>query len=78
VGPIAALVDVEKRKFLTPQGLELRSLGHPACSQSLYQLCYHGSSPKTCMYENKNSKHFNSREMYTNAGTKNAYKEQNK
>jgi hypothetical protein len=38
VGPRAGLNDAEKRKFLTPPGLELRHLGLPACSQSLYRL----------------------------------------
>jgi hypothetical protein len=33
-------VDVEKRKFLTLPGLELRPLGHPARSQSVYRLRY--------------------------------------
>jgi hypothetical protein len=36
VGPTAGLDDVEKRKFLTLLGLELRPLGRPARSQSLY------------------------------------------
>jgi hypothetical protein len=36
VDPIAGLNQVEKRKLLTLSGLELRSLGRPACSQSLY------------------------------------------
>jgi hypothetical protein len=35
VGPRSGLDDVEKRKFLTLPGLELRPLGHPACSLSL-------------------------------------------
>jgi hypothetical protein len=39
----AGLDEVEKRKFLTIRGLELRPLGHPARSQSLYRLCYPGS-----------------------------------
>jgi hypothetical protein len=34
----AGLDNVEKRKFLTPPGLELRRLGRPARSQSLYRL----------------------------------------
>jgi hypothetical protein len=38
VNPRAGLDDVEKRKFLTPPGLELRPLGCPVRSQSLYQL----------------------------------------
>jgi hypothetical protein len=37
------LDDVEKRKFLTLPGLELRNIGRPACSQSLYRLRYPGS-----------------------------------
>jgi hypothetical protein len=43
VDPRAGLDDVEKRKFFTLQGLELRPLGCPACSQSLYRLRYPGS-----------------------------------
>jgi hypothetical protein len=42
VGP-RAHQDVEKRKFFTLPGLELRPLGCPARSQSLYQLHYPGS-----------------------------------
>jgi hypothetical protein len=40
VGPRAGLNVVEKRKFLTLPGLELRPLGRPDRSQSLYLLCY--------------------------------------
>jgi hypothetical protein len=47
VDPRAGLDDVEKRKFLTLPGLELRPLGRPARSQSLYRLCYLGSSPNS-------------------------------
>jgi hypothetical protein len=36
----AGLDDLEKRKFLTLLGLELRPLGRPARSQSLYRLRY--------------------------------------
>jgi hypothetical protein len=36
VNPRAGLDDVEKRKFLTLPGLELRPLGRPAHSKSLY------------------------------------------
>jgi hypothetical protein len=43
VGHRACLDDVEERKFLTLPGLELRPLGHPARSQSLYRLRYPGS-----------------------------------
>jgi hypothetical protein len=39
----AGLDDVEKRKFLTLPGLELRPVGRPARSQSLYRLRYRGS-----------------------------------
>jgi hypothetical protein len=45
VDPRAGLDDVEKRKFLTLLGLELRPLGHPAHSQSLYRLHYPGIFP---------------------------------
>jgi hypothetical protein len=38
VDPRASLDDVEKRKYLTLPGLELRPLGRPASSQSLYRL----------------------------------------
>jgi hypothetical protein len=43
VGPRAGLDVVEKRKFLTLPGLEIRPLGRPARSQSLYRLRYPGS-----------------------------------
>jgi hypothetical protein len=43
VNPRAGLDDVEKRKFLTLPGLELRPLGRIARSQSLYRLGYPGS-----------------------------------
>jgi hypothetical protein len=43
VDPRTGLDDVEKRKFLTLSRLELRPLGHPARSQSLYRLRYPGS-----------------------------------
>jgi hypothetical protein len=42
--PRAGLDDVETRKFLTLPGLELRPLGRPARSQSLYRLRYPGFS----------------------------------
>jgi hypothetical protein len=44
VDPSAGLDDVEKRKFLILPGLELRPLGRPARSQSLYRLRYPSSS----------------------------------
>jgi hypothetical protein len=40
VDPRAGLDDVKKRKLLTLTGLELRPLGRPARSQSLYRLRY--------------------------------------
>jgi hypothetical protein len=40
MNPTAGLDDVEKWKFLTLPGLELRPLRRPARSQSLYRLCY--------------------------------------
>jgi hypothetical protein len=43
VDPRAGMGNVEKRKFLTLPGLQLRSLGRPARSQSLYRLRYPGS-----------------------------------
>jgi hypothetical protein len=51
VCPRASLNNTEKDKFFTIQGLELRSLGHPAHSQSPYQLRY-PCSPLT-YWENK-------------------------
>jgi hypothetical protein len=44
VGPRTGLDDVEKRKFLTLPGLELRPLCRSARSQSLYRLRYPGSA----------------------------------
>jgi hypothetical protein len=46
----ASLHDVEKIKFLTLPGLEFRSLGRPARSQSLYRLCYPGCSQNVQVY----------------------------
>jgi hypothetical protein len=43
VGPRVGLDEMEKWKFLSLSGLELRPLGHPACSRSLNQLHYPGS-----------------------------------
>jgi hypothetical protein len=42
VGPTAGLDEMEERKFLTLQGLELRPFGRSARSQSLYRLRYPG------------------------------------
>jgi hypothetical protein len=43
VGPRAGLDEVEKRKFFTLPGFELRTLGRPVRSQPLYRLRYPGS-----------------------------------
>jgi hypothetical protein len=43
VDPRADVDDMEKSKFLPQPGLELRPLGRPARSQSLYRLRYPGS-----------------------------------
>jgi uncharacterized membrane protein YkvI len=43
MGPRAGVDNLEKRKFFTLPGLELRLLGRPARSQSLYRLRYPGS-----------------------------------
>jgi hypothetical protein len=43
VDPRAGLDGMEQRKFLTLPELELRPLGRPAHSQSLYRLRYPGS-----------------------------------
>jgi hypothetical protein len=44
VGPRTGRDVAEKRKFLPLPRLELRLLGHLARSQSLYRLCYPGST----------------------------------
>jgi hypothetical protein len=44
MNPRAGLDDVEKRTFLILPGFELRPLGHPARSLSLYRLSYPCSS----------------------------------
>jgi hypothetical protein len=41
--PRAGLNDVEKKKFFTLPGFELRPIGRPTRIQSLYQLRYPGS-----------------------------------
>jgi hypothetical protein len=51
VGPRAGLDDGEKRKFLTLPRLELRTLGRPASSQSLYRLRYPGSYHQTKWFQ---------------------------
>jgi hypothetical protein len=52
VGPRAGMDAAENRKFLTLPGLELRPLGRPARSQSLYRLRYPDSSVITHTDEN--------------------------
>jgi hypothetical protein len=47
LNPRVGLDDVEKRKFLTLLGLELRTFRRPARSQSLYRLLYPGSYVST-------------------------------
>jgi hypothetical protein len=42
VDPRAGVDDVKKRKFLILPGLELRPLGRPAHTHSLYRLRYPG------------------------------------
>jgi hypothetical protein len=44
VDPRAGLDTMEKWKFLTLPGTWTRLLSHPACNQSLYRLCYPGST----------------------------------
>jgi hypothetical protein len=51
----ASLDDVEKRKFLTLPGLEVRPLGRPARSQSLYRLRYPAPNMLYVRLENTNS-----------------------
>jgi hypothetical protein len=41
--PRTGLDHMEKRKFFPLPGLELQLLSRPACSQSLYRLCYPSS-----------------------------------
>jgi hypothetical protein len=56
VDPNSGLNNVEKRKFLTLTGLELRPLGRPARGQSLNRLRYPGSK-RSVVEEVKNFKH---------------------
>jgi hypothetical protein len=51
VNPRAGLDDVEKRKFLTLPGLELRPLGLPACSQLQYGQRYPDPSKVALKYK---------------------------
>jgi hypothetical protein len=52
VDPKAGLDDVEKKKFLTLPGLELRPLPHSARSQSLYRLRYPRSNKGLSSHNN--------------------------
>jgi hypothetical protein len=52
VGLRAGLDDMEKRKFFTLTGLELRPLGRSARSQSLYRLRYPGSCNLVVRWQN--------------------------
>jgi hypothetical protein len=52
VDPRAGRDAVEKRKFLTLQGFELRPLGRSARKQSLHRLSYPGSFLSKCSYIN--------------------------
>jgi hypothetical protein len=52
VDPTAALDDMEKRKFLTLPGLELRLLGRPAHKQLVYRLGYRDFNLGHNNYEN--------------------------
>jgi hypothetical protein len=52
VGLRAGLDDLERRKFLTLPGLELRHHGRPARSYSLYRLRYPGSPCKLLFIPN--------------------------
>jgi hypothetical protein len=50
VDPRAGLDDAEKRKFLTIPELELRPLGRPSRSKSLYGLRYPGFSSRSKLF----------------------------
>jgi hypothetical protein len=54
VGPKAGLEDVERRKFFTLQGLELRPLGRPTRSQSLYRKHFLYLLPPKCSEDGSN------------------------
>jgi hypothetical protein len=49
VGTRTSLDDVEKKKFVTLPGLELRHITHPAHSQSLYRLWYASMNKYVCL-----------------------------
>jgi hypothetical protein len=53
VGPRAGLDDVEKRKFLTLVGLELRRLGRPARSAVAIPTALPGSAFKSNSFKTK-------------------------
>jgi hypothetical protein len=56
-GPRTDLDDVEGRKIVPLPGLELRTLGRPASSLSLYRLRYPGSQCHLCTWLKKLIKH---------------------
>jgi hypothetical protein len=45
VSPRTGIDYMEKRKVLPPPGLDLRPIGRPALTQSLYRLSYPGAQP---------------------------------
>jgi hypothetical protein len=52
VDPRGGLDDVEENKFFPLPGLQLRPLGRPASSQSVYWLIYPGSCIKELLLVN--------------------------
>jgi hypothetical protein len=56
VSPTAGLNHVEKRKFLTLPGLEIRPLRRPTRSQSLYRLSYPGTCTSLLRKLNRNER----------------------
>jgi hypothetical protein len=52
VSPRTGVDDVERRKILLLPGLNLRTLGRPASSQSLYRLRYPGSRQRNLILKN--------------------------
>jgi hypothetical protein len=57
VDPRTSLGDVEKKRFLTLSGLEIRSLYHLARSQTLYLLSYSGSDIYITCFSIKTTPH---------------------
>jgi hypothetical protein len=75
MGPRVSLYEVEKRKFLTLPGLQLRRLGCPVRSQWLYRLSYPGSSLYARKFCNSNGIRFKNRHLSdcTNMGLERDY-----